>query len=104
VSVEKTREAIKGPRYARAASVLTGDNYTDRALWQLSLILAEIAASTVHCAENGAISDGECEDGDERNVPDEPDLIHSYMCGQTTCNPVDYAYCLSIQITGLYKQ
>lgn len=35
---------------------------------------------------------------------DEPDLVHSSMCGQATCNPVDYAYCLSIQITGLYKQ
>lgn len=70
MSAEKTREAINGRRYARAASVLTGDSYTDRVLWQLSLILAEIAASTVHCSENGVISDGECEDGDEGNVPD----------------------------------
>jgi len=64
VSAEKTREAINGRRDARAASVLTGDSYTDRALWQLSLILAEIASSTAHGAENGVVSDGECEDGD----------------------------------------
>ena len=71
MSAEKTRETINSRRYARAAAVLTGDSYTDRALWQLSLILAEIVASTVHCAENGAVSIGECEDGDERNVQDE---------------------------------
>jgi len=70
VSAENTREAINGRRDAEAASVLTGDSFTDRALWQLSLILAEIAASTVHSAENRVISDGECEDGNERNVPD----------------------------------
>lgn len=64
MSAEKTREAINGRRDARAASVLTGDSYTDRALWQLSLILAEIASSTAHGAENGVVSDGECEDGD----------------------------------------
>lgn len=71
MSAEKAREVISSGRYTRAASVLTGDNYTDRALWQLSLILAEIAASTVHCAENGAVTIGECKDGDERNVQDE---------------------------------
>jgi hypothetical protein len=64
VSAEKTREAINGRRDTRATSVLTGDSYIDRALWQLSLILAEIASSTAHGAENGVVSDGECEDGD----------------------------------------
>lgn len=71
MSAEKMIEAINGRRYARAASVLTEDSYMDRALWQLSLILVEIATSTVQCAENGVISDGEREDRDERNLPEQ---------------------------------
>ena len=35
---------------------------------------------------------------------DEPYLVISSMRGQATCNPADYAYCLSIQITGLCKR
>lgn len=51
--------------------VLRGDRHADWSLWQLSLVLAEIASSTAHGAENGVVSDGECEDGDEQDVPDE---------------------------------
>jgi hypothetical protein len=71
MSAEKTREAINGRRDGRAASVLTGDSCTDRALWQLSLILAEIASPTAHSAENGVVLDGECEGGNEADLPDE---------------------------------
>ena len=51
--------------------VLRGDKHTDWPLWQLSLVLAEIASSTAHGGENGVVSDGECEDRDKRDVPDE---------------------------------
>ena len=71
MSAEKTTGTINGRRDARVALVLSGDSYTDRALWQLSLILAEIAASKAHSAENRIVLDGECEDGNERDIPDE---------------------------------
>ena len=71
MSAEKTRETINGHRNARVAPVLSGDTYTDRALWQLSLVLAEIAASRAQNAGNSMILDEECEDGNERDLSDE---------------------------------
>lgn len=64
-------ETPNRPKDARVASVLSGDSYTDRALWQLSVILAEIAASRAHRPEKPIILDGECEDGNEGGPPDE---------------------------------
>jgi hypothetical protein len=40
MSANQKLETAKRPRDARVASVLSGDSYTDRALWQLSVILA----------------------------------------------------------------
>lgn len=71
MSAKQRRETINRRRDARVASVLSGDSYTDRALWQLSLILAEIATSRAHSTENPMILDEECEDGNERHLPDE---------------------------------
>ena len=51
--------------------VLSGDSCTDRALWHLSLILAEIAASCVQRNEHPSVLDAECENGNEQDVPDE---------------------------------
>lgn len=71
MSANQKIETANRPRDARVASVLSGDGYTDRALWQLSLILAEIATSNTGSAQRLVISDEACEDGDERNVSDE---------------------------------
>lgn len=65
------RATTNGGTNAQAASVLSGNTCTDRALWQLSLILAEIAASSAHRDERPTGLAAECEDGDERDVPDE---------------------------------
>ena len=40
MSASQKVETANQPRDARVASVLSGDSYTDRALWQLSVILA----------------------------------------------------------------
>ena len=71
MSAKQTRETTNDLRNARVASVLSGDSCTDRALWQLSVILAEIAASRAHSGENPIVLDGECEDGNEGDLPDE---------------------------------
>jgi len=51
--------------------VLRGDRHTDWPLWQLSLILAEIATSRASSAENPVVLDEELEDGNEGDLPDE---------------------------------
>jgi len=51
------------PRDERVASVLNGDSCTDRALWQLSVVLAEIATSRASSSENPVASDEGSEDG-----------------------------------------
>lgn len=40
MSANQKVETANRPRDARVASVLSGDSYTDQALWQLSVILA----------------------------------------------------------------
>lgn len=71
MSVNQKIEAVNRRRYAGAASLLSGDNYIDGALWQLSLILAEIATSRPHSAEDPVVLDEEPEDGNEGDMPDE---------------------------------
>lgn len=71
MSTRQTGETTSGRRNARAASVFSGNGCTDRALWQLSLVLAEIAASSVQRDAHPPVLDAECEDGNEQDVPDE---------------------------------
>jgi len=51
------------PRYERVASALDGDSRTDRALWQLSVVLAEIATLRATSPENPVVSAEGSEDG-----------------------------------------
>lgn len=71
MSVEHTVETTSGRRNAGVVSAVSGDSCTDPAVWRLSLVLAEIAASSAHRAENRTVLDAECEDEDERDVPDD---------------------------------
>ena len=56
-------ETASRPRDERVASVLSGDSCTDRALWQLSVILAEIATLKAPSLENPVALDEGLEDG-----------------------------------------
>ena len=59
------------PRDERVASALDGDSRTDRALWQLSVVLAEIATSRASSSENPVASDEGSEDGSQGDLWDE---------------------------------
>lgn len=52
MSVNQRTVAAKERRNKRVGLALSGDSCTDRALWHLSLILAEIAASCVQRDEH----------------------------------------------------
>jgi len=63
MSANQKIETANRPRNDKVASVLSGDSYADRALWQLSIILAEIATSRASSAEPPVVLDEELEDG-----------------------------------------
>jgi hypothetical protein len=71
MSVNQKMETASRPRDERVASVLSGDSYTDRALWQLSVILAEIATSSAPSSENPVALDEGLEDGNEGDLRNE---------------------------------
>jgi hypothetical protein len=71
VSADQKIETANRPRGTSVVSVLSGDSYTDRALWQLSLILAEIATFRAPSAKNPVILDEEPEDGNGGDLPGE---------------------------------
>lgn len=68
MSADQKIQTANPARGTRVASVFSGDSYTDRALWQLSLILAEVAASTALSAESPLTSDEELEGGEEKDL------------------------------------
>lgn len=70
MSAEHTVETMSGRRNAKVSSAGIGDGCTDRALWRLSLILAEIAAASAHRAEDPRVLNAECEDEAEREASD----------------------------------
>jgi hypothetical protein len=65
VSVNQRTATAKERRNKRVGLMLSGDSCTDRALWHLSLILAEIAASCVQREEDPSVLDAECGNGNE---------------------------------------
>jgi len=71
MSVNQKMKTASRPRDERVASVLNGDSYTDRALWQLSVILAEIATSSAPSSENPVALDEGLEDGNEGDLRNE---------------------------------
>jgi len=71
MSVNQKMKTASRPRDERVASVLSGDSYTDRALWQLSVILAEIATSSAPSSENPVALDEGLEDGNEGDLRNE---------------------------------
>lgn len=63
MSLNQKIETASRPRDERVASVLSGDSGTDRALWQLSVVLAEIATLKAPSPENPVALDEGLEDG-----------------------------------------